>query len=248
MAKVVADQDRDPARAKDVFASRLPEPFASPRRVSTAIVRLTAPDGYTASRSYSIAFRARRDVRARAHGSSGLDGGGRSPPSCTTTVAIGDELEVRGTDRRVGSYGTGDSPAPARRAEGRGVVPADGDAAARRGAKRPPPGSRSPRRVGGAHPTTCTTPTRDRRTGNHARLNTRRERHRRSRAPAGPPSHATTIAQPVAPDAIAYVCGSSGFADRGDRWCSSTSACPPRARSRVETVRSIWLTADGAEG
>jgi ferredoxin-NADP reductase len=115
-AKVVAIKDETP-RAKS-FRLALPEPV--PHLAGQhCVVRLTAPDGYTASRSYSIASPP-ADPRELELTVERLDGGEVST-FLHDEVAIGDELEVRGP---IGGWFVWEGDVPALLVGGgSGVVP-----------------------------------------------------------------------------------------------------------------------------
>ena len=160
------------ARAK-TFRLALPEP-ARHRAGQHCVVRLTAPDGYTASRSYSIAS-APDDSNEFELTVERLEGGEVST-FLHDEVAVGDELEVRGP---IGGWFVWDGDvARAARRRWFGRRAADGDAPAR-------PRHR-PRRISCAsscrcaRPTTSTTPTRS--PARRRRSSTRAPRRRRSRA------------------------------------------------------------------
>ncbi len=217
MAKVVAIRDETP-RAK-TFRLALPEP--SPHRAGQhCIVRLTAPDGYTASRSYSIA--------SAPDGSPELEltverlEGGEVSTFLHDDVAIGDELEVRGP---IGGWFVWDAETPALLlGGGSGVVPLMAMLRlARRNGRadlvrlvvsvRTPDDLYYADEIAGPETTllyTRATPP------SFARL----------------PAHLTRddIVQPVAPDAIAYVCGSSGFADAATDVLLDLGVPPERVR------------------
>jgi ferredoxin-NADP reductase len=189
------------ARAK-TFRLALPEP--SPHRAGQhCVVRLTAPDGYTASRSYSIA--------SAPDGSSELEltverlEGGEVSTFLHDDVAVGDELEVRGP---IGGWFVWDGDRPALLVGGgSGVVPlmAMVRVARRTGRSdlvrlvvsvRTPDDLYYSDEIAGPETTVLYT---------------------RATPPAFPRAAARLargdIAQPLAPDTTAYVCGSSGFAD-----------------------------------
>ena len=200
-ARVVAIRDEN-ARTK-TFRFAVDEP-TNHRAGQHYVVRLTAPDGYTASRSYSVA--------------SAPDGtnefeltvehleGGEVSTFLHEVVEVGDELEVRGP---IGGWFVWDGTTPAvLRRRGIGDRPADGDAPIRTRARVGPSSSGSSCRC--ARPPTSTTPTRS--WVPRPRSSTRAKRPHRSRARrAGSPLDDLTPA--LLPDATAYVCGSSGFAD-----------------------------------
>ena len=119
----VEEVRRETARAK-TFASPAsrPVPFLAGQHF---IVRLTAPDGYTASRSYSVA--SAPDGSGRIELSVEHLEGGEVSTFLDEEVMAGDELEVRGP---IGGYFVwrGDT-AGLLVGGGSGVVPLDGDAA-----------------------------------------------------------------------------------------------------------------------
>jgi len=115
-ARVVSIND-ETARAK-TFRLALPEPSGH-RAGQHYVVRLTAPDGYTASRSYSVA--------SAPDGSNEFDltverlEGGEVSTFLHDVVEIGDELEVRGP---IGGWFVWDADTPALLVGGgSGVVP-----------------------------------------------------------------------------------------------------------------------------
>ena len=116
MAKVVAIRD-ETARAR-TFRLALPAP-AGHRAGQHFVVRLTAPDGYTASRSYSVA--------SAPDGSTEIEltverlEGGEVSSFLHDVVVVGDELEVRGP---IGGWFVWDADRPALLVGGgSGVVP-----------------------------------------------------------------------------------------------------------------------------
>jgi ferredoxin-NADP reductase len=105
------------ARAK-TFRLALPEPMAH-RAGQHCIVRLTAPDGYTASRSYSIA--SAPDATPEFEVTVERLEGGEVSTFLHDDVAVGDELEVRGP---IGGWFVWDGDRPALLVGGgSGVVP-----------------------------------------------------------------------------------------------------------------------------
>ena len=116
------------------------------------VVRLTAHDGYTAARSYSVASRARRPARDRADRGAARRRRGVGVPARRRRA--GRRARGAGADRRLVRVGRR-PPGPARRRRlGRGA--ADGDAA-----PGPPHRPRRPAAVAGVGPhaeTTSTTP------------------------------------------------------------------------------------------
>jgi ferredoxin-NADP reductase len=116
MAKVIAIRP-ETARAK-TFRLALPEPM--PHRAGQhCVVRLTAPDGYTASRSYSIAS-APDDSAEFELTIERLDHGEVST-FLHDDVEVGDELEVRGP---IGGWFVWDADSPALLVGGgSGIVP-----------------------------------------------------------------------------------------------------------------------------
>jgi ferredoxin-NADP reductase len=113
----VVDIRAETARAK-TFRLALPGP--SPHRAGQHyVLRLTAPDGYTASRSYSVAS-APDDTNEIELTIERLEGGEVST-FLHDEVAVGDELEVRGP---IGGWFVWDADAPAVLVGGgSGVVP-----------------------------------------------------------------------------------------------------------------------------
>ena len=122
-------------------------------------------------------------------------------------VEVGDELEVRGP---IGGWFVWDGATPGgarrRRIGGR---PADGDAAPRPRDRVAPSSSGSSCRC--AHPPTSTTPTRS--PGPETTIVYTRDAPPVGRRARRAGSRPTTSRRPLLPDATAYVCGSSGFAD-----------------------------------
>ena len=199
-AKVVAIKDETP-RAKS-FRLALPEPV--PHLAGQhCVVRLTAPDGYTASRSYSIASPP-ADPRELELTVERLEGGEVST-FLHDEVAIGDELEVRGP---IGGWFVWEGDVPALLVGGgSGVVPLMAML-------------RYARLTGKADLVRLVVSVRtpddlyysDEITGPETTLIYTRA------TPPGfgrPPGHLTPadIAPPIAPGTTAYVCGSSAFAD-----------------------------------
>jgi ferredoxin-NADP reductase len=116
MATVVDIRPETP-RAK-TFRLALPEP-APHRAGQHVVVRLTAPDGYTASRSYSIA--SAPDEAAEFELTVERLGGGEVSTFLHDDLAVGDELEVRGP---IGGWFVWDAESPALLVGGgSGVVP-----------------------------------------------------------------------------------------------------------------------------
>jgi ferredoxin-NADP reductase len=199
-AKVVAVRAETP-RAK-TFRLALTEP--SPHRAGQhSIVRLTAPDGYTASRSYSIA--------SAPDGSPEIEltverlDGGEVSTFLHDDVAVGDELEVRGP---IGGWFVWDGDSPALLlGGGSGVVPLMAML-------------RLARRLGRSDLIRLVVSVRapddlyyaDEIVGPETTLV-----YTRATPPSFPRPPARLarddIAQPIAPGTTAYVCGSSGFAD-----------------------------------
>ena len=197
----VVDLRPETARAR-TYRLRLAEPFAH-RPGQHVVVRLTAPDGYTAQRSYSI---------ASAPDSSGeveltverLDGGEVST-FLHDEVVVGDELEVRGP---IGGWFVWDGEAPAVLVGGgAGVVPLmamlrHARALGRSELVRLTVSARTPADLlfAGELPGPEVTVV-------------------HSRAPSGirPAGRLVAADLDVLPDATAYVCGSSGFADAASR-------------------------------
>jgi ferredoxin-NADP reductase len=200
MATVVAIQP-ETARAK-TFRLALSEP-APHRAGQHCIVRLTAPDGYTASRSYSIA--------SAPDGSQALEltverlDGGEVSTFLHDDVVVGDQIEVRGP---IGGWFVWDGDSPALLVGGgSGVVPLMAMLRLARRTGRPdllrlvvsvrtPDDLYFADEIAGPETTLVYT---------------------RSTPPtfSRPPGHLTRddIPQPVALGATTYVCGSSGFAE-----------------------------------
>ena len=222
-ATVVDDPDGD-RRAPRRSGSRCREP--SPHLAGQHyVVRLTAPDGYTASRSYSVASRARRLRRDRADRRAARRTA-RSRRFLHDEVVVGDELEVRGP---IGGWFVwdGDTPGAAGRRRLRRRA-ADGDAAA---------GPRAPGRADLVRlVVSVRTPDdlyyADELPGPGDRPSSTPARRRRRRPrPAGRLAAADLAAADRCPTPPRYVCGSAGFADAASRPARRRSAC------RVDRIR-----------
>ncbi len=199
-AKVIAIRPETP-RAK-TFRLALPE--AMPHRAGQhCVVRLTAPDGYTASRSYSIAS-APDDSAEFELTVERLDHGEVST-FLHDDVEVGDELEVRGP---IGGWFVWNADAPALLVGGgSGIVPVMAML-------------RYARRLGRSDLVKLVVSVRtpddlyyaDEVVGPETTI-----LYTRTAPPdfARPPGHLTAgdIPGPVAPGTTAYICGSSGFAD-----------------------------------
>jgi ferredoxin-NADP reductase len=200
-AKVVAIR-KETARAKSF---RLVLPTPAPHRAGQhVVVRLTAPDGYTASRSYSIASAPGPDPAELEITVERLEGGEVST-FLHDEVAIGDELEVRGP---IGGWFVWEGDGPAVMiGGGSGVVPlmamlryarltGKADLVRLVVSVGTPDDLYYADEIGGPESTLVYT---------------------RAAPPtfARPPSRLGPgdIPQPIDPQARAYVCGSSGFAD-----------------------------------
>lgn len=219
-AKVVGIRP-ETARAK-TFRLELPEP-SSHRAGQHFVVRLTAPDGYTASRSYSVASPPAPDSREIELTVERLEGGEVSS-FLHDDVAIGDELEVRGP---IGGWFVWNADLPAVLVGGgSGVVPIMAMLRlARREARtdlvrvvvsvRTPDDLYYANEISGPETTVVYT---------------------RATPPgfARPPARlsAADVPVPFAPEARAYVCGSSGFADAASD--ALIAAGIPGAQIRVE--------------
>ena len=166
-------------------------------------MRLTAPDGYTAQRSYSVA--------SAPDGTNELEltverlEGGEVSTFLHDVVEPGDELEVRGP---LGGLFVWDGATPALLVGGgSGVVPlmAMLRLARRTGPDRPrPPGRVRPQpRRPAATPPSCPGP-------ETTVVYSRVAAAGVDRA-AGPPDRRRPARSPLAPDTTAYVCGSAGF-------------------------------------
>jgi ferredoxin-NADP reductase len=200
-AATVVDIRPETARAK-TFRLALPEP--SPHRAGQHyVLRLTAPDGYTASRSYSVA--------SAPDGGNEIEltverlEGGEVSSFLHDEVEVGDELEVRGP---IGGWFVWNADSPALLVGGgSGVVPLMAMLRlARRSGRtdlvrlvvsvRTPDDLYYPAEIAG--PETNVVYTRA------APPSWRRPPGRLARA---------DLPDVIGPDARAYVCGSSGFAD-----------------------------------
>jgi ferredoxin-NADP reductase len=199
-ARVVAIRDETPRAKTFGLAFERPTPFLAGQHF---VLRLTAEDGYTASRSYSAAS-APDDTQRVDLTIEWLDDGEVSS-FMHETVIVGDELEVRGP---IGGWFTWDGETPALLVGGgSGIVPLMSMLRLARAMGRVDHvqlvGSfRRPADLYYAdelpRPETTIVYTRE--------------------APPGssrPPGRlaAADLAGLVRPDAVAYVCGSSGFAD-----------------------------------
>ena len=195
----VVDIRRETSRAR-TFRLRLEDP--QPHRAGQHyVVRLTAPDGYTASRSYSVA--SAPDESGEVEITVERLEEGEVSTFLHDVVELGDELEVRGP---IGGYFVWDGSTPAVLVGGgSGVVPL---MAMLRLARR---------QHGPDHPLRLVVSVRSpddllyagELPGPDATVVYTRQ------APAGatrPPGR-LTLADLPAPAALAYVCGSSGFAD-----------------------------------
>jgi ferredoxin-NADP reductase len=190
------------ARAK-TFRVHLPEP-ARHRAGQHYVIRLTAPDGYTASRSYSIASPPFNDSREIEFTVERLEGGEVST-FLHDDVAIGDELEVRGP---IGGWFVWDADVPAVLVGGgSGVVPI---MAMLRLARRA--GRSDLARVIVSVRTPDDLYYSDEIPGPETTIvYTRAAPPGSARSPAR--LAASDLPAPFAPESRAYVCGSSGFAD-----------------------------------
>ena len=215
---------------------RAPRPSDSHCRVPFAhragqhvVVRLTAPDGYTASRSYSIA--------SAPDGSPEIEltverlEGGEVSTFLHDEVAVGDELEVRGP---IGGWFVWDGDSPALLVGGgSGVVPLMAMLRlAPSGPVRPDPAGRL-----GAHARTiCTTPTRspDPRRPSSTRARRRRRSRVRPRASRATISRSPSHREPARTSAARRVCRRRER--RASRRRSSDGADPGR------TLRSFGMT------
>jgi ferredoxin-NADP reductase len=197
----VVEITRETARAK-TFRCALPQPSGH-RAGQHYVVRLTAPDGYTASRSYSIASApaASNEFEITVER---LDDGEVST-FLHDEVVVGDELEVRGP---IGGWFVWDGESPALLVGGgSGVVPLMAmlrlaRKTGRNDLVRLVVSVRTPDNLYYANeivgPETTLVYTR--------------------KTPPGfmrPPAHlaAADVAQPITPDTRAYICGSTAFAD-----------------------------------
>jgi ferredoxin-NADP reductase len=193
------------ARAK-TFRLALDRPAAH-RAGQHFIVRLTAPDGYTAQRSYSVA--------SAPDGSNEIEltverlEGGEVSSFLHDVVVVGDELEVRGP---IGGWFVWDGDVPALLVGGgSGVVPLMAML-------------RLARRTGRSGLVRLVVSTRgpddlyyaDELPGPESTLVFSRAAPTGSSRPAGRLT-AADLASAMAPDATGYVCGSAGFADAASR-------------------------------
>jgi ferredoxin-NADP reductase len=203
------------------FRLSLPEP--SPHRAGQHyVVRLTAPDGYTASRSYSVAS-APDDTNELELTVERLEDGEVST-FLHDELAVGDELELRGP---IGGWFVWDGATPALLVGGgSGVVPLMAMLRLARRENRSDPvrllvSARGPEDLYYANeitgPETTIVYTRDAPTG--------------FPRPAGRITGAD-VPQPFASDSTAFVCGSPGFADAASQLLVDLGF--PTARIRVE--------------
>ena len=197
----VVEITRETARAK-TFRCALPQPSGH-RAGQHYVVRLTAPDGYTASRSYSIASApdASNEFEITVER---LDDGEVST-FLHDEVVVGDELEVRGP---IGGWFVWDGESPALLVGGgSGVVPlmamlrlarktGRNDLVRLVVSVRTPDDLYYANEIAGPETTLVYT----------------------RATPPGftrPPAHlaAADLVQPITPDTRAYICGSTAFAD-----------------------------------
>ncbi len=200
-ARVIAIRDEAP-RVK-TFRLDLGAPTGH-RAGQHYVLRLTAPDGYTAQRSYSVAIRARRGPRARADRRA--PGGRRGLRLPARRGRGGRRAGGPGPDRRLLRVGRTTPGAAGRRRLGPRA--AHGDAAPGPGDR--PRRPRPPRGLGPDARPTSTTPTSS--PAPRSPSSTPGSRPPGSARPAGRLT-ADDLAPLVRPDATAYVCGSTGFAD-----------------------------------
>jgi ferredoxin-NADP reductase len=197
----VLDVRPETARAR-TYRLRPAEPFTH-RPGQHVVVRLTAPDGYTAQRSYSIAS-APDDSGEVELTVERLDGGEVST-FLHDEVVVGDELEVRGP---IGGWFVWDGAAPAVLVGGgSGVVPLMAMLRHARGLGRSElvrltVSARTPGDLlfAGELPGPEVTVV-----------------HSRAASGIRPAGRLVAADLDVLPDATAYVCGSSGFADAASR-------------------------------
>ena len=218
-ARVVAIRS-ETARAK-TFRLALPAPSRH-RAGQHYVVRLTASDGYTASRSYSIA--SAPDASGEIELTVERLEGGEVSSFLHDVVETGDELEVRGP---IGGWFVWDGDTPAVLVGGgSGVVPLMAMLRLARTTGRSPlvrlvVSVRSPADLYYADelPGPETTVVHTRRAPDAARR---------------PPGRLTAddLAPLIRPDATAYVCGSSGFADHAGRLLVDLGL--PTGRIRIE--------------
>ena len=202
------------------------------------VVRLTAPDGYTASRSYSVAS-APDDADEIELTVERLEDGEVST-FLHDVVEVGDELEVRGP---IGGWFVWDGETPALLVGGgSGVVPL---MAMLRHARRTGRSDLVRLVVSVRSPSTTSTTRRAPRARVHGALHARSaDRRRRGRRPASraPTSRRCSRAAEFGTERDRFVCGSARFADAASRVlvdagvpvdasASSASARPGSARS-----------------
>ena len=217
----VVDITRETARAK-TFRFALAQPPAH-RAGQHFVLRLTAPDGYTRVAVVLDRVAARRLERRSSSPSSGSTTA-RCRRSCTTrsSSATSSRSAARSA---AGSCGTATTPALLV-GGGSGVVPL---MAMLRLAPRPAVPTSSGSWCRSARRTTCTTPPRSR--APRRRSSTRARRRPDSPRPPARLARAD-IPVPIAPEATAYVCGSSGFADAASDVLMGAGI--PAERIRVE--------------
>jgi ferredoxin-NADP reductase len=213
-----AGSRRDPWRTATVVAIRDETPRAKTFRLALArpadhlagqhyIIRLTAPDGYTASRSYSVA--SAPDGSAEIEVTVERLAGGEVSTFLHDVVVVGDEIEVRGP---IGGWFVwrGDTPALLV-GGGSGVVPLMAML-------------RLARRTGRASLVRLVVSVRspddlyyaDELPGPEARVVYSRRAPLDAERPAGRVG-LPDLEPALLPDATAYVCGSAGFADAASR-------------------------------
>ncbi|HZP28973.1 MAG TPA: ferredoxin reductase [Acidimicrobiia bacterium] len=216
-ATVVAIRDETPT-AK-TFRLALPEP-SSHRAGQHYVLRLTAPDGYTASRSYSVA--SAPDGTAEIELTVERLADGEVSTFLHDVVVAGDELEVRGP---IGGWFVWDADRPALLVGGgSGVVPL---MAMLRLARRLGRSDLVRLVVSARSPDVLYY--RDELPGPESRI-----AFTRVAAPgsARPPGRLTPgdFARVARPDATAYVCGSTGFADAASDLLLAIGFPPDRIR------------------
>ena len=194
------------------------------------VVRLTAEDGYTASRSYSVA--SAPDDSGRIELTVELLPDGEVSPFLHDGVEVGDELEVRGP---LGRWFTWDGSAPAVLVGGgSGVVPLMAILRAARAASAAP--GAAPGAARGPHPVRLVVSVRTPEdlyyaaelTGPDVTVVHTREAPPGARRAPGRLTAADLGA--IAPDAVVFLCGSGGFVEHASGLLLDLGVEPGRVR------------------
>jgi ferredoxin-NADP reductase len=218
-ARVVAIRDETPRAKTFALALERPTPYLAGQHF---VLRLSADDGYTASRSYSAAS-APDDPERVDLTIEWLDDGEVSS-FMHETVIVGDELEVRGP---IGGWFTWDGETPALLVGGgSGIVPLMSMLRLARGR-----GRTDAVRLIGSFRRPADVYYADELPGPETTIVYTREVAAGSARPAGR-LNADDLEALIRPDATAYVCGSSGFADAASELLMGLGI--PVERIRVE--------------